>query len=97
MTRKQGNCVYDLLVEQAGAPEDLREDFLYWLATDAQPRNYAEFRFQGKLGFGGKFWLTGDGMYVTCYWEDVTPEREKILKTVDDSLAALEKEWGIYR
>lgn len=41
-----------------------------------------EFRFQGTLGFGGKFWSYG--WYVNCYSEDETPARAAVIALPDD-------------
>ncbi len=68
------NSVWSILVECAGASksEDVRHDFVYAM-TRADDR-YSEYRFQGSLGFGGKFWRTAGyahpEVYVTAYPED---------------------------
>lgn len=46
-----------------------------------------EYRFQGKLGFGGKIvHQTYSGFYVQCYREDETPERLKMLEDMNSWL-----------
>ncbi len=49
-----------------------------------------EFRFQGRLGFGGKFWLD-DRLVgrVTCYREDETPENLAMIRQALAQLASL--------
>lgn len=44
-----------------------------------------EFRFIGRLGFGGKVWANDGRVYVTCYPEDETPAR----RTANERLAPL--------
>jgi len=68
--------IYDILVRVCGADEDKRLAFNSYLA---EPDDFVEWRFQGKLGFGGKFYKIREKMYVDCYLEDKTPEREKII------------------
>lgn len=51
-----------------------------------------EWRFGGRLGFGGKFHMVAGlrpRMYVSCYPEDETPERRDLVAKVNAELAAL--------
>jgi hypothetical protein len=83
--------VYGVLIEKAGAPPSYSDSFLPF-AADWWNNNFwstKEFRFMGKLGMGGKIWLDPEGYRVSCYSEDRTPEREKILKDVNSDLMAL--------
>ena len=74
--------VFDLLVEECGAREHLRGDFIHFLSqTDG-----AEFRFQGSLGFGGKLYNEAKGFRVSCYTEDQTPERDAAIKLTNELL-----------
>lgn len=93
MTPDQINAVYDILVEEAGAEESERSMFLNgrWPASH-------EYRFRGSLGQGGKvFWartwiggrLASERAIVDCYSEDLTPEREAIIKRTNERLAKL--------
>ncbi|MFS0887005.1 hypothetical protein [Aeromicrobium sp. 179-A 4D2 NHS] len=97
--RELAGRIYDLLIEKAGAVDDAddKDDFVYWLSGALDTRlGGKEYRFMGRLGFGGKFWwhvpynLPGrpeqGQWYVTCYPEDSNPEREQI---VADTNAAL--------
>ena len=53
LTPDQANAVYDVLVQECGAAGGHdRESFVSQQTTD----EIAEWRFCGKLGFGGKFW-----------------------------------------
>lgn len=98
--RELAGRIHDLLVEKVGARDDAddRSDFAYWLADrdDRQGGRGNEYRFMGRLGFGGKFWwqiphnLPGrkplGQWYVTCYPEDSTPERERMIDATNEAL-----------
>jgi hypothetical protein len=65
-----------------------------------------EFRFCGKLGFGGKFHmhptsfafpnvLAGDyRAYVSCYPEDRTPERDELIEAANERLTKLNDKYA---
>ena len=51
-----------------------------------------EWRFQGALGFGGKFRNNGNHdntPYVDCYREDETPARLKMIEVANEHIKAL--------
>jgi hypothetical protein len=77
--------VFDLLVSIGGAHESLRADFVYHHARETPPCD--EYRFQGNLGFGGKYRRRTNT--VDCYLEDETPERLQIIKRLNEALARL--------
>lgn len=83
MTKEQANAIYDILVSQCGAPEQDRFSFVC-AQTDGA---VSEWRFGGKLGFGGKFWCNGGRLYVSCYPEDLTPTRESLIQAANTALA----------
>jgi hypothetical protein len=87
MTAGQANAVWDVLVQHAGASEDMRDMFV----STQQREVVAEWRFQGSLGFGGKFRRSGwdDRWYVDCYKEDVTPARQAAIDACNQALAEL--------
>lgn len=88
MTPKETfEAAYSILVEHAGAREIWRRDFVSYFTI--HPRQPYEWRFQGTLGFGGKFWLRQDGFAVTCYSEDLTPERDLVIRRVNEALEPL--------
>lgn len=89
LTPNQANAVYDILVKDAGASEDGREDFVYLQTHD----HLREYRFIGGLGFGGKFRRNGweDRWYVDCYTEDLTPERQAMIEAANAALAELKE------
>ena len=81
ITEKQANDIYNILMEECGATEYWRDNFVISEVEGCQ-----EYRFQGTLGFGGKFRNNGNGVYVDCYPEDMTPEREKTIESVNARL-----------
>lgn len=82
------NKAFDILVEHAGAVDGdwQRESFVRSYTTEPLT---TEWRFQGTLGFGGKFWRNGGHYYVTYYPEDRTAEREEAVKKVNALLREL--------
>lgn len=90
MTTKQAHDVWSILVAHAGAPdgERPRSDFVQAQSHSEHPQ---EYRFQGLLGFGGKFWRYDGRWYVTCYPEDETPARKEMIKKTNEALAALKE------
>lgn len=64
--------VYDILVEN-GASESMRNSFTHYMLD--KDSYYKEWRFQGKLGFGGKYYFPENK--IDCYSEDY--EDSKIL------------------
>lgn len=92
MTSNQASAVYDILVRECGAHSDerSRDEFIYEQTRD---RPTSEYRFQGLLGFGGKFWnLPGRGdraWSVSCYKEDRDPEITAMMEGANTALQAL--------
>lgn len=66
------DLIYDLLVDICGAIEDDRDNFIKAQTSDNPP---FEYRFGGKLGFGGKFWNELPELKVTCYPEEENDNR----------------------
>src|SRR6478736_2515906 len=88
MTEALANKVYDVLVNLGGAHESSRDSFVFDHTTD---RNVTEWRFQGKLGFGGKF--RSRRFTVDCYQEDeATVERfygKNLIPDINEELQKL--------
>lgn len=76
-TKKLAGEIYRVLVDFAGAPAHKGnwEQFEVWFN---EPGLGEEYRFEGRLGFGGKFWK--GRMEVSCYPEDENRERLKVIK-----------------
>lgn len=87
MTTEFLNKVYDLLISIGGADDsnNLRESFIY---NHKDSKHICkEWRFAGKLGFGGKY--LSETNTVNCYPEDETPERLEIIKSLNVELKKL--------
>lgn len=85
MTADEANAVYDILQREAGAPESMREDFIFHQTQEV----CVEYRFQGSLGFGGKFWRNVSGWYVDCYPEDNNDYRKHVQHQTNEALKKL--------
>jgi hypothetical protein len=95
MTTEQANAVYDILVEHCGADDTdgphllmtSRGEFVFHQTEQVQP----EYRFQGALGFGGKFRRNGwgDRWPVDAYEGDLTSERRAMIDRANTALNAL--------
>jgi hypothetical protein len=77
------NHIFDLLVLVAGANENHRQEFVSYMQSDADNK---EFRFGGKLGSGGKFYANRYSMWVGNYSEDDNPERDLIRNNLNQIL-----------
>lgn len=80
---------WGILVEHAGArnTDFNRERFIE--AFLSPKHQVVEYRFQGHLGFGGKFWRNDRHFYVSCYREEETPTRLAIIEHVNTLLSEL--------
>lgn len=79
---EKANKVYDVLVEMGGADENERENFIHQHCTDKM--GCMEWRFSGKLGCGGKYRSTWNG--VSYYSEDETTERLVLAAEMNEKL-----------
>jgi len=78
--------VYDILIEVGGALPTEKENFI-----DAHVEGWCcEWRFSGKLSFGGKY--RKETNTVDCYSEDETAERLRIIKEINEKLKSIRKE-----
>lgn len=82
------NQVYGLLVSIGGASECWRDSFLS-AHTDSKFGGCDEWRFQGHLGFGGKY--RSKTNTVDCYPEDETPDRRTVIVSLNTELAKLKQ------
>lgn len=92
MSEERANKIYDVLVNLGGAPESMRFAFIYhYTKSDERTSTFdtipSEWRFQGKLGYGGKYWTERNA--VNCYSEDETPEILKLIKDINNELSKL--------
>jgi hypothetical protein len=90
VTKAEANAIYDILHRECGA---VLGDDRHWNGRVAFVREFTkgrptmEYRFQGALGFGGKFYP--QNMRVSCYPEDETPERREMVRRANEALRAL--------
>ena len=89
MNEEIAERVYDVLEAVCGAWEGDRETFVRSQVCARPPK---EWRFQGLLGFGGKFWASGGAWYVNCYREDETPELISMITKANTALSRIVKE-----
>lgn len=75
--------IYRILMVYAGAPPQQLEHFLSCMDSNVQ-----EYRFGGKLGFGGKLRI-GDSWFVDCYPEDLDDTSATIMKATNSRLKRL--------
>lgn len=73
-------AVWDLLVEHVGAHNDSDDKEAFVRAFTRIDHPASEWRFQGTLGFGGKFYRSNEEFWVACYPEDRTPEKAQLLE-----------------
>lgn len=81
MNRTLLNQIYDILVEECGANPNWRYNFVDAHLYD----DCKEYRFQGLLGFGGKF-RSRNGIYVDYYPEDKNDVRDEIVRKTNEKL-----------
>jgi hypothetical protein len=79
LTLERAEKIYDLLVSLGGASESMRSSFIYHHCEN--PDGCGEWRFQGKLGFGGKYYSRMNR--VDAYTEDRTQEVIDIIEKLN--------------
>lgn len=94
LTEQQAQAVYQILVEVCGAPAHPRNEraFVAEYATESKFVPSMEWRFQGKLGYGGKFRYPR--LSVDCYAEHETPALRAIMVEANAKLTALKATFG---
>lgn len=92
------NGVYDLLIEHGGATPAYRDAFVDFHVErhshDSKECAYTtEFRFMGKFGAGGKFWVDLDGFRINYDSEDRTDERVQLRTELNKKLVMYFNLW----
>lgn len=85
MTRTDAETIFDILVHDAGCRLSHREPFIAYLTNNT----WGEYRFQGNLGFGGKFYFGPGECRVGQYREDETPESRKAVDRINAKLQSI--------
>jgi len=83
LSEKKAKAVYEILVKVCSANENEEFDFIYHHTKSG----CNEWRFIGSLGFGGKYWSGRNE--ISCYPEDLTTERERIIKIANEMLSKI--------
>ncbi len=88
---------WDILSNLAGASSNKWDRSSFAEAFTDLKHEATEWRFQGYLGFGGKFWrrhgFNGlEEFDVSCYKEDRNPTRDAMVNKVNQALKALVEE-----
>lgn len=89
LTKEQADKIYNCLIENCGACPHNQQSFISLQTT----KEIVEWRFGGKLGFGGKFWNNDNRWYVSCYQEDETKTRNKIIEKTNLELCFLKAKY----
>jgi len=79
--------IFDILVEECGASEDLRSHFVHTQSTV----NCKQFRFQGDLGYHGKLYVSEKRWYVDCAVDDLSNPRYRIIEKANCRLNELKR------
>jgi hypothetical protein len=84
--------VYDVLVEMCVAQDTDYARFSFVFAMTEKEHPVTEYRFGGKLGEGGKFWMPS---FTVSYYhpEHDTPERRELVLRTNAALRALRDEY----
>lgn len=81
MNKEQLNKIYNILIKYAGTYPRMRDTFIQNHITE---RPCKEWRFGGKLGFGGKYW--SEDNKVSCYPEDKTESMTILINNINSEL-----------
>jgi len=85
MKKPTANKVYDILVKIGGAEESMRDSFIiHHRGKDRGMDVCKEWRFMGRLGYGGKY--RSNTNTVDCYPEDETPTRKEMVEKINNLL-----------
>lgn len=94
ITEEMAKAIWRILVEVCGAHEDSDGRQEMWFVMGVTQPRFTEYRFGGKLGFGGRFWQSYNRWYVSYYKEDETEERREIVAEADRRLAVLRSKFS---
>lgn len=89
LTLEQAHTVYTILVAFCGATEGGFERSNFVVSATRSHDHSIEYRFQGLLGFGGKFYAIHNLWYVSYYPEDESENRRVLRDTANFVLKAV--------
>lgn len=91
MTVEQAVKVYDILVRECDADPTQAPAFVqYMTSPQADHLGGKEWRFGGRLGFGGKLYVYSHVWHVNCYDEDANTVRRNLMFRVNDMIGHVE-------
>lgn len=93
VTFEQAAKVYEILVRECDADPAQSLAFVQYMTaqhTLAAAQGGREWRFGGRLGYGGKFYLYEHVWRVNCYPEDINPARRQLMFRVNDMIGHIE-------
>lgn len=88
LTVEQANEVYSLLVQEAGAHEYYRDNFVGYLTQEDWSH---EYRFMGIYGSSGKLRLDYRGLSAYYHQENRTSELDQKIKALNSALSDMWK------
>jgi len=90
MNRDQITEAYNICIDICGAPV-LEKNYMNYLIEYFMNdnSNSMEWRFQGKLGFGGKLYLNYKGFSVDCYQENYNDARRLMIQKANIMLGEI--------
>lgn len=81
---------YDILVAHCGVRDTTMKSAFINAFTDMEWKHRTtEWRFQGCIGFGAKFMLGNDRIYIDCYPEERNETNDALINKVNKLLAEL--------
>jgi len=83
------HLIYDLLVEECGASTYRHDRGSFIHALTAREHLGYEYRINGWLGFGGKFWNETQKFRVSCYSEEEDAETVLMVARTNERLQTL--------
>jgi hypothetical protein len=87
VTENQASAIYRILIDVCGASDSTYARILFVDTFSYDPeKTYQteEFRFQGKLGYGGKIYNDSyHGIRVSTYKENSTKEIQKMIQSAN--------------
>ncbi len=94
MSQIVAETIYNILIRECGASEYNRRQFVEAHCRIGFPETPVcrEFRFQGVLGFGGKFRNVHGKWYVDYYQEDTREYRDAVVEIANRKLQTLREQ-----
>lgn len=96
INKTDAEAIWRVLVEECGCRDDERQLWSFARYLSDNDKGFPkEWRFQGSLGFGGKFYNDHFSWRVGCYSEDRTSERNEMIRCANERLSAMRAAWFV--